>query len=120
MTTTQGLTKPFILGLSILVVLVSVINIQQNQIDKNASQLVSAHLTAVSKEHSYRIKQLNLQEQNVFDVCNDSRISKDISENNCGTLQDNYDMEFICKQNNNSVNNLCWVEYKGNNWTKEV
>lgn len=90
----------------------------QNSQNTNAYNLVSATKTAQAQEATDRKTQLENQEQHVYDVCNDSRISATISENNCGYLQDRYNMEFICKENNTSVNNMCWVEYKGTNWDK--
>lgn len=49
---------------------------------------------------------------NVYTVCNDSRISAEISETECGNLQDTTDTEFLCTANNMSPANHCWVEDK--------
>lgn len=49
---------------------------------------------------------------NVYTVCNDSRISSEINETQCGELQDMTDTEFLCDANNMSPANHCWVEDK--------
>ena len=46
----------------------------------------------------------------VYDYCNNSRISDMTSEQTCGDLQDFYHMEFLCTDNNNKIDNKCWVE----------
>lgn len=110
--------KVIILSLTIVATMVTVINVQQHNSDVQAEALVTSRIMADQADKANRTEQLNEEEQHVYDVCNDSRISKDINETNCGFLQDKYNMEFICKENNTSVNNMCWVEYKGTNWDK--
>lgn len=48
----------------------------------------------------------------VYAVCNQSRISPDISEAECGRLQDKWHREFLCQANNMDPKNICWVEVK--------
>lgn len=50
--------------------------------------------------------------QHVYNVCNASRISKTISEHDCGDLQDKTNTEFLCNANNDLSTNYCWVEVK--------
>lgn len=46
----------------------------------------------------------------VFEACQNSRMGKGISENTCGEMQELYHAEYICKENNSSPSNVCWVE----------
>lgn len=48
----------------------------------------------------------------VYQICQESRITNNVSDQTCGELQDFYRMEYLCKFNNNSTNNTCWVEVK--------
>lgn len=48
----------------------------------------------------------------VFSVCNQSRVSVEITETECGRLQDKWHREFLCQQANRDINNKCWVEVK--------
>lgn len=116
--------KTFLTILALFILSVAYIgNIQQLE-NKNAQSQIDSAYALKTQNASYRTEQLKSQEQHVYDVCNDSRIntsnSKTVPEYNCGFLQDKYNMEFICKQNNNSVNNMCWVEYKGTNYNEFV
>lgn len=49
----------------------------------------------------------------VYHVCNESRISPTLNEHECGSLQDQYHLEFLCQQNNMMPNTYCWVEKAG-------
>lgn len=48
----------------------------------------------------------------VYSACNESRISDTVTEETCGYLQDRYNMEFLCKENNKDSQTQCWVEEK--------
>lgn len=48
----------------------------------------------------------------VYSVCNDSRMSPTITEQQCGDLQDQTGTEFLCEEANTSPTNICWVEVK--------
>lgn len=50
--------------------------------------------------------------QLVYTVCNDSRISLAITEQQCGDLQTDTGTEFLCAEANTSPTNICWVEVK--------
>lgn len=48
----------------------------------------------------------------VYQVCNDSRTSPTITEEQCGNIQDLSNTEFLCEANNPLPSNYCWVEVK--------
>jgi hypothetical protein len=48
----------------------------------------------------------------VFQMCQESRATNNVSEQTCGDLQDFYGMEYLCKDRNSSTSNKCWVEVK--------
>lgn len=50
--------------------------------------------------------------QEVFDICQASRIGNTQSEQRCGDVQDLYQYEYVCEQRNSSSANHCWVESK--------
>ena len=50
--------------------------------------------------------------QEVYRVCNQSRISPSVTEAECAELQDKYNMRFICEERNAQPDNICWVETK--------
>lgn len=47
-----------------------------------------------------------------YHICNESRLSAEIKETECGNIQDELHTEFLCKANNNLESNFCWVEKK--------
>lgn len=49
----------------------------------------------------------------VYAVCNSARQElSGASENQCGNLQDRYNIEFLCNANNSSADTHCWTEIK--------
>ena len=48
--------------------------------------------------------------QAVYDVCNQSRMSSEISERQCADLQVKYGIEFLCERGDRSADNHCWTE----------
>lgn len=50
--------------------------------------------------------------QEVYAVCQASRMSATITEQHCADLQDKYDIEFLCEDANTLASNHCWVEVK--------
>ena len=48
----------------------------------------------------------------VFEVCNYTRVNRDVSEEMCGKIQDATNTEYLCKLRNQSPVNHCWVENK--------
>lgn len=51
-----------------------------------------------------------LLDKTVYEACQESRMSLEITEQACGQLQDMYGREYICTQANMSRDNHCWVE----------
>lgn len=59
------------------------------------------------------IGQADMQpKQVVYDMCQASRISDTVSESTCGELQERYNAEYLCDQNNKNASTHCWVEMK--------
>lgn len=50
--------------------------------------------------------------QQVYDICNITRISPNITEEQCAYAQDVSNTEFLCEHANTSPDNHCWVEFK--------
>jgi hypothetical protein len=48
----------------------------------------------------------------VYQMCQSSRMTDSVAEQTCADLQDHYNIEFLCEQNNKSSSNHCWVEEK--------
>lgn len=46
----------------------------------------------------------------VYETCQQSRMSPTIDERGCADLQDQLGYEYLCKANNASADNVCWVE----------
>lgn len=46
----------------------------------------------------------------VYEVCNYSRTTDKIPEEECGRVQDENDRLYLCKERNRSLLNTCWVE----------
>lgn len=50
----------------------------------------------------------------VYEVCQQARMSVTVTQpgQECGDLQNRLGYEYLCKDNNLSINNHCWVEEK--------
>lgn len=51
-------------------------------------------------------------EKVVYQMCQSSRMGRSVSEQTCADLQQQYGVEFLCKQANDRIDNECWVETK--------
>jgi hypothetical protein len=47
-----------------------------------------------------------------YTACQHSRIDNTVSEEQCGRMQDDNKLEYLCTQRNDSKDNHCWVEEK--------
>lgn len=50
--------------------------------------------------------------EQVYAVCQQSRLSPTIDERGCADLQDQLHVEYLCDHNNNLESNHCWTETK--------
>lgn len=48
--------------------------------------------------------------QDVYSICEQSRLSATIDEQQCAAIQESTGFEYLCANNNNLSNNHCWVE----------
>lgn len=98
--------KPLIL-VSIVIVILSamVVSLQvQLQNSQRAARTAQAELR--------KAKDTDYTKNLVYSVCQVTRTTNEMQDRTCGDLQYYYKMEYLCKQNNASVLNTCWVEYK--------
>lgn len=54
----------------------------------------------------------NITPEQVYSVCQESRISDTIPEEYCAYAQDENGVEYICEQANKDPNNNCYIEVK--------
>lgn len=69
---------------------------------------------AAQKQFSAQTSDLSLAQKSeqVYETCNQSRVSPTVSEEACGALQDAYGIEFLCKDHNSEPQTVCWTEVK--------
>lgn len=72
--------------------------------------IVVAFFLGMAAGHSVGVTDTN--KRLVYSICNQSRMSAEIKETQCGDLQDQTHTEFLCIDGNTSPDNICWVEQK--------
>lgn len=93
-------------SVAILLVCISyTVGLNVNQ--KHALSAVAA-ATKTTDHTSYRQGTMDT----VYTICNESRLSPTIHEEQCGNIQDATHTEFLCASNNTSPATHCWVEDK--------
>ncbi len=71
--------------------------------------IIAAELGAIAAIYTVNT---NEQAKNnaVYQVCQTSRVDPRIDERGCADVQDIFGREYVCRDANTDVSNICWVE----------